>query len=230
MSTQRFDSKMGRWFWIPAQDTEAGLTLIECLVAIIVVGISVAAIAPAMVLTVATRVQSQKADQALNLAQAEIDRIRLIMERGSATADNLPLSTPTADIRAVTAPISFVASTSFTDAATQAIRVDANGDGSDDFAIQVFRDPGVFRVGQSTPLAFSMGVRVYDIRAEEAISNGDPLGIEQAAIGMTSGEGQRRNRPLAILYTNVLRGDASGSLCTYADSLAGGASTGLSCN
>ena len=39
-------------------------------------------IAPALVLSVATRVQSQKSEQALQLAQSEIDQVRLQVEPG----------------------------------------------------------------------------------------------------------------------------------------------------
>ncbi|MDA0673729.1 MAG: hypothetical protein O3C67_08515 [Cyanobacteria bacterium] len=214
----------------PRQRAEAGLTLLECLVAIIVVAFSAAAVAPALVLTVATRVQSQKADQALALGQGEIDRIRLIMERGPENVDELPLSVPglaDTDIRTVSAPSSFVPSGSYTDPVAQARLVDIDGDGKNDFGVQVFRGIGVLpSSGNSTPVAFSMGVRVYDIRAQDNF----PLETGQAAVGLTSGEGQRRKRPLAVLYTNILRGDANSSLCDYANSLSSTGSTGLDCS
>ena len=62
-----------------------GLTLIECLVAIALIGISTAVIAPVMVFSVATRVQSQKAEQAIQVAQGEVEKIRLLAERGGKT-------------------------------------------------------------------------------------------------------------------------------------------------
>ncbi|MEM9817765.1 MAG: prepilin-type N-terminal cleavage/methylation domain-containing protein, partial [Cyanobacteria bacterium P01_D01_bin.6] len=62
---------------------ESGLTLIECVMAIVVVGLMGAAIAPMMVASVATRVQSQKAEQALELAQGEIDRVRIQFEQNN---------------------------------------------------------------------------------------------------------------------------------------------------
>ena len=60
----------------------SGLTLIECLVAIAVIGLTAAVMAPVMVFSMATRVQSQRAEQALQIAQGEIDQIRLMAERG----------------------------------------------------------------------------------------------------------------------------------------------------
>jgi prepilin-type N-terminal cleavage/methylation domain-containing protein len=210
--------------------SESGLTLLECLVAIVVIAFSAAAVAPAMVLTIATRVQSQKADQALALGQGEIDRIRLIMERGPDNTSELPLSAvgySATNIRTVPAPSSFVPSGSYTDPIAQARLVDIDGDGDNDFGVQVFRGVGVLpSSGSSTPVAFSMGVRVYDVRAQDNL----PLEAEQAAVGLTSGEGQRRKRPLAVLYTNILRGDADSSLCDYANSLSSTGSTGLDCN
>jgi prepilin-type N-terminal cleavage/methylation domain-containing protein len=209
----------------PQPTAVAGLTLIECLVAIVVIGISVAAVAPALVLTVATRVQSQKAEQALNLAQTEIDQVRLVVERGSAGyVGSTPLSTAIADIRTVGAPTTFVGSTT---AITQARLVDLDGDGSNDFAIQTFRNPGYTPPGSGDPIAFDMGVRVYDIRSQENIAS---LETTQAAIGLTSGSGQRRNKPLAVLYTSIVRGEADEALCGYVKFIDPAASTSLSCS
>lgn len=72
---------LGRSTRVEGTGGQQGLTLLETLVAIIVIGLTAAAITPAFVLTVATRVQSQKAEQALQLARAEVDEIRTLMER-----------------------------------------------------------------------------------------------------------------------------------------------------
>ncbi|MGD1905810.1 MAG: prepilin-type N-terminal cleavage/methylation domain-containing protein [Leptolyngbyaceae cyanobacterium] len=203
----------------------AGLTLIECLVAIVVIGISVAAVTPALVLTVATRVQSQQAEQALNLAQTEIDQVRLVVERGNdGYAASTPLTTPIADIRTVPSPVNFVASTTSVD---QAQLVDVDGDGSDDFAIQTFRNAGYTPSGTTDPIAFDMGVRVYSIQSQDNLGS---LESTQADIGLTSGTGQRRNKPLAVLYTTIVRGEADSSLCGYVEFIDSTASTSLSCS
>jgi prepilin-type N-terminal cleavage/methylation domain-containing protein len=206
-----------------SQSAQKGLTLLECLVAIVVIAFSAAAVAPAMILTVATRVQSQKADQALRLAQEEVDQVRLQMERGTADFNTLPSSVTTTDVRTISAPTAFVAGPA---TESQARLVDIDGDGNNDFAIQSYRDEGVVPTGETNPIAFSMGVRVYDISAEEALGS---LGIEPAALGLTSGQGQRSSRPLAALYTEVLRGDANDSYCEYAGAIST-TSTGLDCN
>lgn len=61
--------------------SDRGLTLIEVLLAIVMVGVILAAIAPVLALSVATRVQSRKVEQATALAQQEIDRVRATMAR-----------------------------------------------------------------------------------------------------------------------------------------------------
>ncbi|MEM9504465.1 MAG: type II secretion system protein, partial [Cyanobacteria bacterium P01_E01_bin.43] len=69
---------------------EEGLTLIECIMAIVVIGLTGAAVAPMMLVSVATRVQSQKTEQALELAQSEIDSVRVLFEQGEVTPALLP--------------------------------------------------------------------------------------------------------------------------------------------
>ena len=65
----------------PQPTSDQGLTLIECLVAIIVITITVVAITPPIMLATASRVQSRRAAQANQVAQGEVDRIRLLVER-----------------------------------------------------------------------------------------------------------------------------------------------------
>ncbi len=68
----------------------SGFTLIESLVAIIVVSVTVVAISPPIFWAAATRVQNRRAEQALSIAQSSIDEVRAKIERGSATAPELP--------------------------------------------------------------------------------------------------------------------------------------------
>jgi prepilin-type N-terminal cleavage/methylation domain-containing protein len=206
-----------------------GLTLIECLVAIIMVALVASAIAPALVISVATRVQNQKAEQALALAQSEIDRVRLAVERREARDTNLPPSvsfTGTFDaenkIAEVAGPLA-AAPVSSPGTAFQTRLVNLNGN---EFAVQVYRSPGKFVA--SVPVVFTMGVRVYDVRALEAGGGGN-LPKDPASLGMTGGEGQRTQRPLAVLYTTVAAGDNSDSLCSYIKYYDSAASTPLGC-
>jgi len=67
-----------------------GFTLIESLVAIIIVTITVVAISPPIFWATGTRVQNRRAEQALSIAQATIDQVRAKVERGGSTALELP--------------------------------------------------------------------------------------------------------------------------------------------
>jgi len=58
--------------------SESGLTLMECVVAIAVVALAGALITPPLFLAAATRVQNRRSEQALQIAQGEIDRIRTL--------------------------------------------------------------------------------------------------------------------------------------------------------
>ena len=63
-------------------DKNSGLTLIEGLVAILIVSAVTTAITPMMFLSVATRIQNRRSEQALQLAHGQIDQIRVLMEQG----------------------------------------------------------------------------------------------------------------------------------------------------
>ena len=205
-----------------AEVQEQGLTLIECLVAIVMVALVSSAIAPALVLSVATRVHSQKAEQALALAQSEIDSVRVLVERGGYTAAALPplaAGLDDKDVETALGPdLTVTNSTSF----ARAFPRDIDGDGAPDFLMQRFRAKGQM-VG-SVPVAFAMGVRVYD-RDASAAGN---LPSTPASLKMTSGDGGRSTRPLAVLYTTIAtsnQGDSLCSLITYFNSSAVAGST-----
>jgi len=198
----------------PPSAPDQGLTLIECLVAIVMVALVAGSIAPVMVISVASRVNSQKAEQALGLAQAEIERTRSLVEQGSYATANLPPIGSTAssavkeneDISSVLGPnLSVTNSTNF----AFTVPVDVNGDGINDFRVQRFRSAGYTQASASTPIAFNMGVRVYDI---SATGTGN-LPTDVASIGLTGGTGERTQRPLAALYTTIAVGDQDDSLC-----------------
>lgn len=184
---------------------EQGLTLIECIMAILVIGVTGAAIAPMMLVSVATRVQSQKAEQAVELAQSEIDRVRVQFEQRQ-LIDIPPVITAT-DNRApnVAGP------TSLNDTNTRLRVVDVNQDGNQDFVVQSF-------LVEKTNVAdtYEMGVRVYDYGAVEN-NNGGSLPVDKARLGMTSTQGDRGEKPMATLYTNVAITELSSSLCNFID-------------
>ncbi|HZG37102.1 MAG TPA: prepilin-type N-terminal cleavage/methylation domain-containing protein [Nodosilinea sp.] len=184
---------------------EQGLTLIECLVAIVMVALVSSAIAPAMILSVATRVHSQKSEQALALAQSEIDSVRVLVERGGYAVADLPASAPTvSDKDVATAQAPDITVTDATDF-RRAFPRDIDGDGQPDFLVQRFRARGQLVGG--VPVAFAMGVRVYDRSATGTLS------LQPAKLVMTSGDGGRSTRPLAMLYTTIATSNEGNSLC-----------------
>lgn len=191
---------------------ENGLTLIECLVAIVVIAATIGMIAPITVMAVATRVQNQRAEQAALIAQSELDRIRLTVERGgNYTLDDVP-STSGA-IRDVPAPENVNAANALTTFdATRPIDIDNDGD--NDYAVQTFRTEGDVDASTGQPIAFELGVRVYRADAVEKYTASE-LSTDQASLLLTSGEGQASIRPLAVLYSTIVKSDNKESLCDY---------------
>lgn len=190
---------------------ESGLTLIECLVAIALIASTIGVIAPITVLAVATRVQNQRSEQAGHIAQSEINRVRLVVERGgNYTLDDV--ATTTGTLAAVPAPDRI--DTSNPPSTQKARPIDIDGDGDNDFAVQLFRtnDPDGIVNGQ--PVAFELGVRVYTARAVDTFTPSQ-LSTVPASLSMTSGEGEGRTRPLAVISTSVVKSDREDSLCDY---------------
>jgi prepilin-type N-terminal cleavage/methylation domain-containing protein len=202
----------------PANDR--GLTLLECLVAIMVIAVTVTAITPPVFVAVATRLQNQRTEQAQQLAQQEIDRVRLLMESNRYASIDLP---PVAggSFAAVGAPITAPnKNRPPSNAPLQAFLVDLNNDGQDDFLVQTYRENGVFSPKDATrPVAFRMGVRVYAATARRNLGS---LRTDIAAIKFVTGEGQSVNRPLAVLNTIVARSDSNDSLALQCQLINGG--------
>lgn len=206
------------------QLSQKGLTLIECLVAIAVIAATMGVIAPVTILAVATRVQNQRFVQASNLAQAEVDRVKVAVARGgnyTAEINTRVAQAPAGTaIEAVSPPASMGASSVPVPSSTNipARAVDIDNDGDADFAIQVFRtndtDGEMVTSATGEIAAFQLGVRVYRAKAFETIPTGG-LGVESASLSFTSGEGQSTTRPLAVVYSTITKSDEQESLCDY---------------
>ncbi len=207
---------------------DQGLSLIECLVAIVVVSITLIAITPPIFFITATRVQSRKAEQALQVAQAEIDRVRAVVERGVYTNADLPAIV--ANISNVPAPTSVagvlksstVACNTYTGvtvAATALLPVSTDLDPSNlaacqsQFLVQAFRTEGPAGSAVTTS-GFRLGVRVY---SDNPLLRQNLSGLQtaQASLRFVNGLGDQNRRPLAILYSTIIRNDTSNSLQDY---------------
>jgi len=208
---------------------QQGLTLIECLVAIVVIAITVTTITPPIFLATATRIQSRRGEQANQIAQAEVDRIRQMVETGVYTVDQLPIDTGAGNASDVAAA-SGVNSSLLVSPATcgtyppipatapvsdrTLIPVDIDGDCRPEFAMQVYRSapctPASLPSG-SPPYAFQIGVRVYTYNPGEAMNN---LRTDRSSLGLTTASKDTGSvrRPMQTLYSRVARVNTNESL------------------
>lgn len=208
---------------------DRGLTLIEGLIAILMVAAVGTAITPMMFLSVATRVQNRRAEQAVQLAHGQIDEVRVLIEQGINTDEDieeLPFHVDGAtSVQEVGPPeneFNQLLSTNFECSQfsgglaqvgwNRAFPVDINGNCEADFFVQTYRTNEVVarRDGVPIPIIFAMGVRVYYRNADFG-----ELETEEASLVMTTGEGQQKTRPLATLYTVMAQGDTRVSLDRY---------------
>jgi len=220
-----------------SQKSVQGLTIIECLVAIVIIALTVVAITPPIMLATASRIQSRKVEKANQVAQGELDRVRLLVERGSYQLAELPGTTGAINSAStinsfgaatgspVGAPLYSTASrqecpsaTAYPGttpvAVTNLIRVDVDGDCEPEYVMQVFRTPGYAPTPPTptVPFSFEMGVRVYAYYPEQTFT---PLDTTKASIRLGTGPldlaGGKR-RPMAVLYSKMARNDSSRSL------------------
>jgi prepilin-type N-terminal cleavage/methylation domain-containing protein len=198
--------------------TEQGLTLLECLVAIVVVSITMVSITPPIFWATATRVQNRRAEQAQALAQAQIDQVRTLVERGSYKYSQLPPAAG-ANIR-TNPPAAPSVSTGKRRAKTTACNQDDGVQPTlSQFAPVDTQDVNAASTATSAtepPDGFVMGVRVYSAVGLNA--SGTPteaLQIENASLRATSGLGNQRTRPLAVLYAVIVRNNSNQSLPIY---------------
>ena len=218
-----------------AKRSDQGLTLIEGLIAMVIISLTMVSITPPIFWAVATRVQTQRAEQALKLAQGEVDRTRTIVERGeTAKVLDLPRDVGSLNVRTgVAAPntagtgvisIRDCGGTAGTlPPATIATfaRIDTNGDCTPDYLLQAFRSQGLDQNG--TPFTgatgqilsgFVISVRVYSaLAAPELLANRGST--QPASLKGTNGLGNQLNRPLAVLYSTIVRSNASQNLDLY---------------
>ena len=203
----------------PSSSNQSGFTIIESLVAIIVVGILMTAIAPTIILSVATRVQARRVELAADAAQSYIDGVRTNTIEDS----YLPNSTELKDYDAPSQGNLTCNHNSYCTSSnhTNLYCIDGDADGSctktssRDMIVQAFR------YNQSSTDAedgYSLGVRVY--RADAFDSNKvDELkalkdnGAEKQST-FTGGTGLRSvQTPLMEISTEISNGTEFSDFC-----------------
>lgn len=196
------------------RDNQKGFTIIESLVAIVVVSILLAAIAPVIVISVATRVQARRVELASQAARAYIDGVRT-----QAILPPAPPPTSPPNLAAYPAPtpsgsLNCAANSYCTTAgatSTTAINlycIDFDGSGSCSHTSTTDMIVQAFRPNSDNPsTGYLLGVRVY--RAD-AFSGNTVLARNNAGdnnekitqLSFTGGVGQRKV-PLVEMTTDI---------------------------
>ncbi len=224
--------------------SELGLTLLESLVAVLILQIMLAFMTPPLLLAIATRIQNQKTQQALGLAQAEVDRVRLLTERAdpqttsAVLSKQLPPEVPTAttiDPTLVGSPTVITSDTNCnSDRSLQSITgwcpLQADPPRNYQLVMQSFRT-NVKKTSGGVPTSFSLGVRIYTREAMRFASGGTlrtqpaKLGAVAPGSGSTSGGNRFTRAPLVVLYVPIARTDygvpADSALNQYCKNLGG---------
>ncbi|MBD2204056.1 type II secretion system protein [Calothrix sp. FACHB-1219] len=183
--------------------SESGFTIIESLIAMLVVTVLLTAIAPVIVLATASRVQARRIELGTLAARSYIDGVRTgAIPIPAATGTNIELKdfpTPTAGSLTCNANAYCTAPAT---PATTLYCIDGNGDAicnftnSKDLVIQAFR---YNKASTDASVGYQLGIRVY--RADGFNSGGDLVaGRKQATF--TAGIGDRK-APLVEMTTVI---------------------------
>lgn len=239
------------WRWANASASgEEGITLIECLIAIAVVGITSAIILPPLFVAAGTRVQNHRAEQAMQLAQEEINRLQTMSMNEVHQNDRIPATAtgnnvyftmtgagnPVQDVDPPGGPWAGELRSPNTTCNTytpfdpnnpnaavdvvplnNALAIDLDGDCGSDFYMQVFRDFGTYSdreeatrtQPQRRPTIYRAVVRVYSRAILTDVGDNfsafrpltDP--VLPASLQFTSGQGNQRERPLAVMTSLI---------------------------
>ncbi len=200
-----------------SKSNQSGFTIIESLVAVIVVAILMTAISPVIVLSVATRVQSRRIELAADAATAYIDGIK----SNKIAAPSSPITGDSQNIKDYAPPSvgSLTCSTTndyCTAPATNLYCLDGDGDGtgctktsSKDFVIQAFR---YNKASSDEEKGYQLGLRVY--RADGFANDGGNLQKAPAKQNTFTGGIGNRKTPLFEITTEISDGNTSFSdLC-----------------
>ncbi len=213
---------------LSAESNESGFTIIESLVAILVVSILMVAIAPVLVISTATRVQARRVELATEAAKAFIDAIKSKTISDPQLTTDFTLDPATADDRRTVSTSSsdyLISSAPVPTPATKNTLYCFNKNGSvanpactsDLFYIQAIR-LGLTGTNADRGQGYRLGIRVYRSDAEfdslkKSDLNDTTNGNQKAVATFTGGLGDRK-APLLEMTTEIVRGQSSYSaLC-----------------
>lgn len=182
----------------------SGFTLLESLMAMVVVGILLTAIAPMLAITVAARTQALRVDRANQAARSYIDGVRSAQITIPARPTGVTEATKARELETVAALTAWT-----TDSAT---RVDSNGNGFSvddpaDLVIQPIRN-GCASTGcadgtSASQRGFDLVVRVY--RADAFDSSGNAIVTLQKNVPASTFTGTMGSRsvPLVVMASDA---------------------------
>ena len=207
------------------QSQDGGYTIIESLVAMIVVSVLMIAIAPVMAFSVATRVQARRTELATQAARTYIDALRagaIASPKPGPAGKGFPSSVTSANVSAATAPTGGIDSL---------YCLDMDGDqkclssSNKDFVVQgAWRNPANSTTDPTTT-GYELMVRVYraDSFAGVTLKTNPSTERKQSIVGSGLGD---RTMPVVEMTTQIPRttGETSAyeSLCARLEGANGG--------
>lgn len=208
-----------------SQSRDGGYTIIESLVAMIVVSVLMIAIAPVMAFSVATRVQARRTELATQAARTYIDALRagaIASPKPGPVGKGFPSSVTSANVSAATAPTGGIDSL---------YCLDMDGDqkclssSNKDFVVQgAWRNPANSTTDPTTT-GYELMVRVYraDSFAGVTLKTNPSTERKQSIVGSGLGD---RTMPVVEMTTQIPRttGETSAyeSLCARLKGINGG--------
>lgn len=175
------------------QSTQSGFTIVESLMAIVVVGILMTAITPAIVLSVATRVQARRVELASQAAKAYIDDVK----SGKIEPPTTTVARTTSQYFLESAPVP----TALTD--LYCVSLDntpgCSINSPQDLAIQAFRSQ-FSTDADDVQKGYRLGLRVYRV---DAFSDSTALSKGKKQATFTGGLGELKT-PLVEMTTEVV--------------------------
>ncbi len=207
------------------QSSQAGFTIIESLMAIIVVTVLMVAIGPVVVMSVAVRVQARRVERASEAAKTYIDSVNSGKTPAPPVPNNLKGSSAgSLDKAPAPTPAKFPKTVDWSKS-LELYCVDLDPtpgcslNSSRDLVIQAFRNPSAPTPAADNPAqGYRLGVRVYRADAFKGSGPSKTITKEQSALKGTLGG---RDVPLATRITDIAPQGENNSLPTWCTRLKG---------